>query len=61
MMALHGRSRFVGHAFGKERVGLKRAHPGKWEAYFGPCLAGDLHDADEGGMRAVIYRTKKKE
>ena len=61
MIALNGRSRFVGHAFGKERVGLKRANPGKWAVYFGPCLAGELHDADGGGIRAVIYRTKKKE
>jgi putative transposase len=61
MIALHGRSRFLGHAFGRERVGLKRVHPGKWEVYFGPCLAGELHEADAGGIRAVIYRTKKKE
>jgi transposase InsO family protein len=61
MIALNGRSRFLGHAFARERVGLKRVHPGKWEVYFGPCLAGELHDADAGGIRAVIYRTKKKE
>ena len=61
MIWLHGRSRFLGHAFARERVGLKRLHPGKWEVYFGTCLAGELHDADQGGIRAVIYRTKRKE
>ena len=61
MIVLDGRSRFVGHAFGKERVGLKRAHPGRWEVYFGPWLAGELHDIDWGGIRAVTYRNKKTE
>jgi putative transposase len=61
MIALEGRSRFVGQAFEGERVGLKRVSPGKWEVYFGSCLLGELHDADGGGIRAVIYRTKKKE
>ena len=60
MISLEGRSRFVGEAFEKERVGLKRVPPGKWEVYFGPWLAGALHDADWGGIRAVVYRKKKK-
>jgi len=60
MIALHGRRRFLGHAFGRERVGLKPIQPGKWQVYFGPCLAGELYAADEGGIRAVVYRTKKK-
>jgi transposase InsO family protein len=60
MISLQGRSRFVGEAFEKERVGLKRVQPGKWEVYFGPWLAGDLHDVDAGGIRAVVYRQKKK-
>jgi putative transposase len=60
MISLQGRSRFVGEAFEKERVGLKRVHPGKWEVYFGPWLAGELHDADAGGIRALVYRKKKK-
>jgi hypothetical protein len=60
MISLDGRSRFVGEAFEKERVGLKRVPPGKWEVYFGPWLAGELYDADSGGIRAVVYRKKKK-
>jgi putative transposase len=60
MISLDGRSRFVGEAFEKERVGLKRVPPGKWEVYFGPWLAGELHDVDSGGIRAVVYRKKKK-
>ena len=61
MISLNGRSRFIGEAFEKERVGLKRVHPGKWEVYFGPLLAGELHDVDRGGIRAVIYRKRKKQ
>jgi hypothetical protein len=60
MIWLDGRSRFVGEAFEKERIGLKRAPPGTWEVYFGPWLAGSLHKADSGGIRAVVYRKKKK-
>jgi len=60
MISLEGRSRFVGEAFEKERVGLKRMPPGKWEVFFGPWLAGALHDVDSGGIRAVVYRKKKK-
>ncbi len=60
MISLPGRSRFVGEAFEKERVGLKRVHPGKWEMYLGPWLAGELHDVDRGGIGAVVYREKRK-
>jgi hypothetical protein len=60
VISLQGRSRFVGEAFEKERVGLKRVHPGKWEVYFGPWLVGHLHDSDAGGIRAVVYRKNKK-
>jgi putative transposase len=60
MISLNGRSRFVGEAFETERVGLKRIQPGKWAVYFGPCLAGELHDRDAGGIRAVVYRKKRR-
>lgn len=60
MISLNGRHRFVGQAFETERLGLKRIQPGKWEVYFGPCLAGALHDVDAGGIRAVVYRKKRR-
>lgn len=60
MISLNGRMRFVGEAFEKERLGLKRILPGKWMVYFGPCLVGELHDTDAGGIRAVIYRKKRR-
>jgi hypothetical protein len=60
MISLFGRSRFVGEAFEKERVGLKRTHPGRWKVYFGPWLVGELHDVDAGGIRATIYGKKGK-
>jgi transposase InsO family protein len=60
MIALNGRSRFVGEAFETERVGLKRIPPGKWAVYFGSYLAGELHDRDAGGIRAVVYRKKRR-
>jgi hypothetical protein len=60
MLSLNGRSRFVGEAFEGERLGLKRVPPGKWEVYFGPKLVGEFHDADAGGIRAVLYREKKQ-
>jgi hypothetical protein len=60
MISLNGRSRFVGEAFETERVGLKRIQPGKWAVYFGSYLAGELHDRDAGGIRAVVYRKKRR-
>ena len=60
MISLNGRGRFVGEAFEKERLGLKRVLPGKWLVYFGPCLAGELYDVDAGGIRAVVYRKKRR-
>jgi len=60
MISLNGRSRFVGEAFEQERIGLKRVLPGKWEVYFGPCLVGELYDTDTGGIRAIVYRKKRR-
>jgi hypothetical protein len=59
MISLNGRGRFVGEAFERERIGLKRVPPAKWEVYFGPCLLGELHDADTGGIRAISLPKKE--
>jgi len=60
MICLNGRSRFVGEAFERERVGLKRVAAGKWEVYWGPRLVGELYDGDAVGIRAVVYGKKAK-
>ena len=56
MICFRGRGRFVGEAFGGERVGLKRSRGGVWEVYFGPRLVGELWDSESGGIRAAWYR-----
>ena len=60
LISWKGRSRFVGEAFEWQRVGLKSVRPGKWQVYFGPLLAGELSDAENGGIHAVAYRKKKR-
>jgi hypothetical protein len=55
-----GRSRFVGEAFERQRVGLKRLSQGNWQVYFGPLLAGELTDNEYGGIRAAVYRIKTR-
>jgi len=60
LISWKGRSRFVGEAFEKQRVGLKRLSQGKWQVYFGPLLAGELSDEETGGIRAIVYRKKKR-
>lgn len=60
LISWKGRSRFVGEAFEWQRVGLKRLGQGTWEVYFGPLLAGELSDEENGGIRAVVYRKKKR-
>jgi putative transposase len=60
LISWKGRSRFVGEAFEWQRVGLKRLAQGNWQVYFGPHLAGELSDEENGGIRAVVYRKKKR-
>ena len=60
LISWKGRSRFVGEAFERQRVGLKRVAQGNWQVYFGPLLAGELSDEENSGIRAVVYRKKKR-
>lgn len=55
MINLHGRGRFIGEAFERERIGLKRT-PSGWEVYFGELLIGLLLAAENTGIHAVQYR-----
>ena len=50
-----GRKRFIGEAFVKYRIGLKRIKPAVQAVYFGPVLIGHLHDNDPGAMRPAVY------
>lgn len=61
MISFEGRSRFVGEAFERERVGLKPVQPGVWEVYFGKLLIGELNDNDATpGIRAAWYREGRR-
>lgn len=55
MIHLHGQKRFVGEAFERERIGLKRTLSG-WDVYFGTMLIGTLSASDRGGIHAVRYQ-----
>ena len=50
-----GRLRFIGRAFGRERIGLKPQGEGKWEVYLGTLLIGELHAADPTSMRPANW------
>lgn len=58
MISLHGKMRFVGEAFERERVGLKPIATG-WEVYFGPQLLGELKADESTGIHAVWLRRGK--
>ena len=55
MISLHGKPRFVGEAFERERVGLKRNASG-WAVYFGAHLIGALRADESTGIHAVWLR-----
>jgi transposase InsO family protein len=50
-----GRLRFIGRAFGRERVGLKNHGDGIWEVSLGTLLIGELHAADPASMRPATW------
>ena len=59
MISLHGRSRFIGEAFERERVGL-RPTPSGWEVYFADLLIGTLNATDALGIRATRFRNTSR-
>ena len=55
-----GRRRYVGEAFVRDYVGLKRSLGKTWKVYFGPVLIGVLHPEEGGSIRMVKYTNKAK-
>lgn len=55
-----GTRRFVGEAFVRDYVGLKRMRKGTWRVYFGPVLVGELHETEGGSIRTAKYRHRRK-
>jgi putative transposase len=55
MICLQGQGRYVGEAFERERVGLKRTARG-WAVYFGSLFIGELKANELTGIHAVWFR-----
>lgn len=55
-----GQRRYVGEAFVRDYVGIKRSTGKTWKVYFGPILIGVLHPEDRGSIRMVRYAKKAK-
>lgn len=55
-----GRRRFVGEAFVGQPVGLKRLRAGVWRVRFMHLPIGQLHAADTGAMRPMVYRHRQR-
>jgi putative transposase len=55
-----GRLRFVGEVFVGQRVGLKAASDQVYAVYFAGVLLGQMHTADECGMRPATYARRVK-
>jgi len=54
-----GQTRFIAKALAGESIGLQKTHGGIWRVYFGPWLMGELRERERGGMRPVVYQTKR--
>jgi len=61
MIHLQGQGRYIGEAFERERVGLKRSGDGIWQVFFGPLLIGELWACETTGIRAVRYRKGQRQ
>jgi hypothetical protein len=59
MMNWRGQMRYIGEAFGGERVGLKSKRPGVWRVYFGKLLIGEFAERLPGGMSPAKYRRRR--
>ena len=55
-----GKRRYIGEAFVRDYVGIKRSIGKTWRVYFGPILIGVLHPDDQGSIRMVRYTKKAK-
>ena len=51
-----GRKRFIGEAFIRQSVGLRRLRPGVYAVLFAHLLIGHLHEQDAGAMRPARYQ-----
>lgn len=58
-IGINGCMRYIGEAFGGQRVGLERIQKGVMRVYYGKHLLGELHDG-ESGIRAVVYERRKR-
>jgi transposase InsO family protein len=56
----HGRARFIGEAFARQRVGFKQYKAGVWRVYYVKHLIGQLDDKDRGGMRPATFRPRRR-
>jgi hypothetical protein len=54
-----GRKRFVGEAFVGMPVGFKQLNAESYRVYLGRVLLGEMHDADEGGLRPSTFARRR--
>jgi len=60
MIRWEGRLRFVGEAFVGERLGLQQGASGTYAVHLAKALLGQMHSADDGGMRPTTYARRRK-
>lgn len=54
----HGRQRFIGRAFGGQRIGLAQVHPQQWNVYLGTDWLGGLHQQDRSGSLRPAHHAR---
>jgi len=55
-----GRKRFIGEAFIHQPLALRRLKAGIYVVNFIHLVIGHLHDQDEGAMRPMLYRHRRR-